>query len=201
MLRQPERLLDAAGDASASWTCSMKVRNIIVILILWVCLASNGQSWTALKSNGHKAYHPGIGTVSVYTDSLNIRGDSIVVPPWCHVFGDDPNIRISQWTLGPSVSSEPSSTIDYIELFGSNYPNPFCVPQTSVYFVNLVPDTIVVTILRDDVIPETTIYHGHIERGSFQIRIEFDKNLPPGAYLVVLSVGDEVRETRILDLK
>jgi len=96
------------------------------------------------------------------------------------IFGDDPRFRIKPWD--------------------PNYPNPFC-PRTSIDFINLVPDTLVIAIRRDDVIPNTQLYRGYIDRGRFSIRINLKDGLPAGPYLIDLSVGDKNERVKKIFLK
>ncbi|UCG52097.1 MAG: hypothetical protein JSW58_00665, partial [Candidatus Latescibacterota bacterium] len=122
---------------------------------------------------------PKIATVSLRALPLKIEGDTLRVSPWYLVFGSDPDITVKTYDL-------------------TKHPNPFC-PSPHIRMINLVPDTLVVTILEDEVVPTARLYCDYIERGAFEVRIDMHASFPPGRYRQVeISVGEETKRERTM---
>lgn len=175
----------------------MKTLHLIAILFLavsWSCfprLAEEYNSSSSQERRVHRAsisrettkfemHNPDVGTIMIERHPLSVKGDSIIMSPGLLLFGDDPEIRVILWN--------------------SNYPNPFC-PRSSIDFINLVPDTLVLAISREDVIPDTQMYRGLIDNGRFMVRINLNENLPAGPYMIELSVGNKKERIKKIFLK
>jgi hypothetical protein len=112
--------------------------------------------------------------VRIERHCLNVRGDSIIVPSFYMMFGEDPEIRIHQ-------------------LSGDRW-HPF--DPYPIYLMNLEPDTLFITGNIDDAVEPTTFYRGLIDKGVFKILI-ITHGHPIQNGIVHVSVGDETKRTEL----
>ena len=158
----------------------MKILVVVLSFFLFGCSSFGRQVGPMWKLDQNGAADSKIGDVTLKQYPLSIRGDSIIVHRWQHVFGVDPDIKVSEYP--------------------KNYPNPFS-PTTSIQIINLVPDTLTVTIPENETIPASTLYHGFIDRGIIDIRIKLDDRYPSRRYFVDLSVGKERKRVKFISLR
>jgi hypothetical protein len=120
--------------------------------------------------------------VSVEHHPLRVEDGYLDLPPWYHVFGEDPSIEVYQWQHGER-------------------PNPFCLSPATIHLVNFVPGTLVIELIDEEGLTLERVYEGYIERGNFRIRVEFDEFVPSGFYYFSLVVGDDRQEEKMRYIK